>query len=279
MNEILTDLAEAALAKATKANLYDFFRYLSRSAQTQFYEGPTFIRWHTPVPHPWFSGVLSVQPARANEEQVIQENLAYFKAHHVPIFTWWLEPQLQVTAWAGQLLPQGFGYDANTPGMAVDLAALPPSLPQPDELLIKPVDNLEALQTWTRIFIKGYQIPEAAFQPFFELLAGLGLDLPLRHYLGYLHDQPVATASLFLGAGVAGIYNVATLAEARGQGIGAALTLKPLYEARQMGYHAAVLQSSDMGYRVYQRLGFRKLCVMDHFFWKSDLEGAIGPER
>lgn len=270
MNEILTDLSESALAKATKANLYDFFRYLSRSSQTQFYEGPTFIRWHTPVAHPWFNGVLSTLPARVNEEEIIGENLAYFKAHQVPIFTWWLEPQLQVAAWADQLLPHGFGYDANTPGMAVDSAALPPSVPQPDELVIKLVNNLEALQMWTRIFVKGYQIPEAAFLPFFELLAGLGLDLPLRHYLGYLHDQPVATVSLFLGAGVAGIYYVATLAEARGQGIGAALTLKPLHEARQMGYHAAVLQSSDMGYRVYQRLGFRKLCVMDHFFWKSE---------
>jgi ribosomal protein S18 acetylase RimI-like enzyme len=270
MNEILTDLLESTLAKATKANLYAFFRYLSRSAQTQFYENLTFIRWHTAVPHPWFSGVLSTQPISANEEQIIQENLAYFKTHRVPIFTWWLEPQLQVAAWTDQLLPHGFGYDANTPGMAVDLATLLPSVPHPDELLIKPVDNLEALQTWTGIFIKGYEIPEAAFLPFFELLAGLGLDLPIRHYLGYLHNQPVATASLFLGAGVAGIYNVATLAEARGQGIGAALTLKPLHEARQMGYHAAVLQSSEMGYRVYQRLGFRKLCVMDHFFWKSE---------
>jgi predicted N-acetyltransferase YhbS len=75
---------------------------------------------------------------------------------------------------------------------------------------------------------------------------------------------------LFLGAGVAGIYNVATLAEARGQGIGAALTLRPLHEAREMGYRAAVLQSSEMGYQVYQRLGFRKLCMMDHFYCKAE---------
>lgn len=270
MNEILTDLSESTLAKATKANLYTFFRYLSRSSQMQFYEGPSFIRWHTAVPHPWFNGVLSAQPASANEEKIIQENLPYFKAHHVPIFAWWLEPQLPVAAWADQLLSQGFGYDANTPGMAVDLATLLPSVPHPNGLLIRPVDNLEALQTWTSIFIKGYQIPEAFLPPLFELLAGLGLDLPIRHYLGYLHNQPVATASLFLGAGVAGIYYVATLAEARGQGIDAALTLKPLHEAHQMGYHAAVLQSSEMGYRVYQGLGFRKLCVMDHFFWKSE---------
>jgi hypothetical protein len=44
------------------------------------------------------------------------------------------------------------------------------------------------------------------------------------------------------------------------------MSLAPLYEARNLGYRAGILQSSAMGYRVYQRLGFRKLCQMDHFY-------------
>jgi len=84
----------------------------------------------------------------------------------------------------------------------------------------------------------------------------------------------VATSTLFLGAGVAGIYNVATVSEARGQGIGANLTVLPLQQARAMGYRAGVLQSSAMGFGVYRRLGFQQLCAMDHFYWKAGKQGA-----
>ena len=96
-------------------------------------------------------------------------------------------------------------------------------------------------------------------------MINLGYNGPSRNYLGLLHGQPVATSNVFLGAGVPGIQMVATLPEARGKSIGAALTLQPLIDARQIGYKAGILQSSDMGYSVYKRLGFRHVCQMEHF--------------
>ena len=94
----------------------------------------------------------------------------------------------------------------------------------------------------------------------------LGLNLPMRNYLGFLYGNPVSTSSLFYGGGAAGIYCVATLREARGQGLGAALTLQPLLEAREWGYRIGVLQSSKMGFNIYKRLGFRHLCQIENFY-------------
>jgi ribosomal protein S18 acetylase RimI-like enzyme len=124
------------------------------------------------------------------------------------------------------------------------------------------------LTNWVAVFTQGYPIPEAWSQVFYKMLAGMGLDQPVRNYLGYLDGRPVATANMFLGAGVSGIYCVATLPEARGRGIGAEMTLVPLRDARQMGYRIGILQSSEMGYRVYERLGFTTVCMMDHYSWK-----------
>jgi len=163
-----------------------------------------------------------------------------------------------------QLLAQGFQYDDHTPGMAIDLATLPPPVQHP--LTIRRVEDRHTLAQWVCTFIQGYEIPEAVTPIFLALIESLGTNLPFRHYLGFLNDRPVATSTLFLGAGVAGIYNVATVAAVRSQGIGSAMTLIPLYEVRGMGYRAGVLQSSRIGYRVYQRLGFQKFCQMDHFY-------------
>jgi predicted N-acetyltransferase YhbS len=60
---------------------------------------------------------------------------------------------------------------------------------------------------------------------------------------------------------------VATLHEARGRGIGAAITLQPLLDARKLGYRAGILQASDMGFSIYERLGFKHLCQMENFLF------------
>jgi GNAT superfamily N-acetyltransferase len=267
MTDILTDLSAPALIVAIKANPYAFFRYLGRSSSAEFAEGPSWCRWHTQIPHPWFNGVLSTQPADQNAAQLIQDTLAYFRARKVSSLTWWLEPQLELGAWDQSLRSRGFRYDNHTPGMAVELAGLSASGSASSQLEIRPIEDLAGLQTWTSTFMAGYGIPDAWAADLFDLFASLGLVLPIRHYVGYWHGQPVVTSTLFLAAGVAGIYNVATLPNARGQGFGAALTTTPLHEARDLGYRAGVLQSSEQGYHVYQRLGFQHLCQMEHFYW------------
>jgi hypothetical protein len=50
------------------------------------------------------------------------------------------------------------------------------------------------------------------------------------------------------------------------------MTLLPLQQARALGYRVGVLQSSEMGFNVYRRLGFEKLCIMDHFYWANEAQ-------
>jgi len=100
----------------------------------------------------------------------------------------------------------------------------------------------------------------------------IGLDdqQPWRHYLGLLNGTPVATTSLFVSAGVAGIYFVFTVPSARRKGIGALMTLAALRDARAQGYRIGVLGASSLGYPVYQRLGFHEYCTIGIYEWHGD---------
>jgi GNAT superfamily N-acetyltransferase len=132
------------------------------------------------------------------------------------------------------------------------------------------VAKLDELRAWAQVFTMGYGLPSGWEPEIYELQLHLGLGFPVRNYIGYLNGVPVSAACLFLGAGVAGIYNVATLPGARGKGIGAAVTLRPLHNAREMGYRIGVLQSSRLGFSVYQKLGFRHLCQIEYFYRALD---------
>jgi ribosomal protein S18 acetylase RimI-like enzyme len=60
---------------------------------------------------------------------------------------------------------------------------------------------------------------------------------------------------------------VATLPEGRGRGIGSAVTRAALLDARRMEYSIGVLQSSEMGFDVYRRMGFEQFCTVKHYLW------------
>jgi ribosomal protein S18 acetylase RimI-like enzyme len=122
------------------------------------------------------------------------------------------------------------------------------------------VSNTEVLRECIEVMRVGFELPELASEVFFEAFTAMGLteESPCRSYVGRLEGEAVAASSLLLAAGVAGIYNVATLPKARRQGLGAAVTLEGLREARELGYRIAVLQSSAMGFGVYRRLGFEQ---------------------
>ena len=265
MNLVQTDLSEQALVTAIRANMCGFFHYLGLSFPDSHFTNKKFTRWRVPIPHPWFNGVLSAKPPEEQDEAFIKESIEFFRSQQVGVFTWWMEPSLRCSSWESVLARHGFGISNDTPGMAVDLQAFNKPENSIQGLEIRQTEDEESVRKWGYVFTRGYGMPTEWEPSIHDIALKLGWEFPVRNYLGYWNGEPVATCSLFVGAGVAGIYNVSTLPKARGKGIGAALTLRPLLDARDMGYRIGILQSSPMGFNIYQKLGFRHLCQIEYF--------------
>jgi GNAT superfamily N-acetyltransferase len=109
----------------------------------------------------------------------------------------------------------------------------------------------------TSILASGFDAPMELFE---LLMTPAVLSLPgARCYVGDVEQEPVTTAFGFTERDHVGIYNVATVPGHRGRGYGTAITARAVLDGFTSGASVAYLQSSVVGYRVYERLGFRTL--------------------
>jgi ribosomal protein S18 acetylase RimI-like enzyme len=277
LSKTVHSLSSAQLVEAIEAGIFRFWIRLGRSPRLGLYDGPDMIRLISEVPSPFCNNVLRALLAPHDIDSRIEATLAPYKARRLPV-RWWTTPSTRPTNLGSLLEARGLIRMADVAGMAVHLPDLSEQVKRPPDLTVEPVSDMRTLDPWIQVLTIGVGAPASVGALFFDVLAGSGFELPWRHYIGWLKGEAVACSSLLLGeGGVAGIYFVATVPEARGQGIGSALTLVPLLDARAMGYRTGVLGATQMGLGVYQGLGFREYCKFGIYVWQG--ESAQGEQK
>lgn len=263
---ILRDLNAPAIIAALEANLEEGYIRLGQALGAEFHHEPDAIWFVTGMPLQVPNGVVRFRatPERASER--IDALLGEYATRHAPS-CWLLNPSTMPSNLAEQLQARGF-FSEFAPGMAADLHTVDFDVPPPAGLKIRLVADESAMADWLRVLVVGSSFPTEIERVLFDLLERLGFHVnpTVRFFLGTLNDQPVSTSMLFLGGGIAGIYCVTTVPGVRQRGIGTALTLAAMREGLAGGYHVAGLQSSEMGLRAYQRLGFREYCTFGTCF-------------
>jgi len=267
MEKILKDLSESSLVAAIEENLFEIFLLFKQWPQAEIHDSPELLWTITEIPFSLFNSILRPRLSPDIVDDAIDAAIARCKSKNVPMI-WFTGPSTKPADLGSRLLERGFRH-YESPGMAADLDSLPENLQLPQSFVIKRVDSDEDLRKWCQIMCDVFEMPKFVEDAWLDFKLSLGFDssLPIRHYLGSLNDEVVSTSTLFLGAGVAGIYDVSTLDRARRKGIGSAMTAIPLMEARGLGYRVGILNSSEIGFNVYRRVGFQEYCMINQYVW------------
>ena len=271
MSEILQNVSAPAMVHAIEANLFEVFSRFNAWAHVEVHNDAE-MQWSiSDVPFTFFNGIFRAQLVPDEVDAAIETAVSRYRLRGVPML-WWTGPATRPSNLGTYLETHGFKHELEQPGMAIDLQSMNENVATAPGVTIEKVNDLETLKQWRNAFAAGFGFPDSFADACFELMRSMSFDahLPLYHYIGWLNDEPVAASSLFFGAGVAGIYNLATVPDARRSGIGAMITLAPLREARSRGYRVGILHSSEMAANVYRTLGFQEYCKINHYVWGEE---------
>jgi len=268
MKSILQSRSHVSQINAIEENLYGLYLTFRDWKETTVHDETGLLWVSSTIPFPVFNSVMR---SRSNDVKLTEEieNITEGANHNnVPVL-WWNTPSSHSPNLSEQLEDNSFILIGNSPGMSIDLKSINEQESDIENLVVEKVTNKKQLQDWCDAFACGYDLPPMIGDAFYRYNLALWLTqkCSLVNYVAYLNGKPVATSSVFYGAGVAGIYNVSTQKEYRRQGIGSAITLKALIDAKAKGYRSSVLISSELGKEVYQSLGYKEHCKVGQYYY------------
>lgn len=290
LDSILENASDRQLEWAVEANLFALFRAMTTMPNSQIEESNKLSRHLVPPSNPMYKGAWGTNLAPDEIEPAIHETIEWFKSRGAPFFFWWTGPGTEPDDVGKYLTAHGLidmeeqtkemaNYIISTatgaPGMIADLNKMNEAMLEkvPPGFEVNDVQTEKDLQDFKQVLIEGYDIPAPMADGWVQAAHEFGFGkTPWRMVLGRFNGEPVGTNIIFNGAGVVGVYGIAVVPAARGKGIGAAITLKPLLEARNNdGYNYAVLFSTEMGLKVYERIGFRTTNVrINRYLWRNN---------
>lgn len=274
--EKLTDLSPSALAAAVEANINAQLRLMYvHMPGIEVIDAPGLLGMSSRIPDTLLNSVYwtAFPPERAQVRARINEVLDRFRTRGRLPMSWIVSPATRPRDLGYTLEAHGFTcVFRGVPGMAVDLEQVEEAQSVPDGFVIEPVSDVERLAQWLHPLKVSFDLQDVTASAYRDLFAsqGFGPDLPWRLFIGLVDGHPVAASRLFCAAGVAGIYHVATVPEARGQGIGTAMAVAAARAGRERGYRAGILTASGEGHSIYRRLGFQDCCFADIYLGPAE---------
>jgi GNAT superfamily N-acetyltransferase len=240
----------ADLVEAANASFVDSFRKLVRHMPTgEIRERGGIFAFTTRLPIALFNGCVAVEPTTQSEFHTAVD---WIDSKAIPSRTWVDEERAPGIVPAA--LERGFVRDpVPYPGMVLETIPEPPA--PPDGMTIVAVTR----QTWDEhltVRVGAGLSPDLARRLYSLSFAE---DPDVRLFTVRLDGQPMGASAAIRTGHIGGVYAVGTLESARRRGVGTAASWAAVAAIRAWGCDTAVLQASEMGYRVYAAMGFRTI--------------------
>ena len=164
----------------------------------------------------------------------------------------WIEPRVRKRS--RRVFEQhGLRLSTELPGMIAG-RLLPPLKPLP-KLDVRRVSGKDTRAAFCEIGSVCFHVPIPWFHEVFD---SESVWKRFAAYVGYFDGEPVSTTAVVTGGGAIGVYNVATVPEHQRRGFGEAVMRSALADVgRDHAGAPLILQSTPVGLRLYQRMGFR----------------------
>lgn len=182
-------------------------------------------------------------------------------------FAWWVPPTDYKQDVTEIFLQSGLEVETTEHAMICNAAAANILHEKKTDLKIIPVtDNLSLSD-----FLKVLEVYDSCVNELYNRIDRKFLNRDEKFFVGYENDAPVTIGVLFCRKDSAGIFSLITNEHSRGKGYGRDMMIFLMERSKKIGCRTITLSaSSDSGYRIYERLGFRKIGEFECFEYTGD---------
>jgi ribosomal protein S18 acetylase RimI-like enzyme len=250
--------------------------HFGRWPRGRLYENDELVRFETPIRHLPYNGVIRTRLANSSStDRRIADVLDSYRECDVQLF--WLDhPSATPRDLGVRLEGQGLQPVETMHCMSLELDRWIP-IPAPADIAVDEVRDDAALEVYTDLTLRYWEIPDEDGQLVAEVHRYWGpARAPGARFLARLGGEAVGKAYVLPNRprGVASIYGMSVVPEARGRGVARLLTETLLTRARRSGCRRVVLHSTDRAHSLYRKVGFEDRCEIAVFataqFWSDE---------
>ena len=226
----------------------------------ELHDEPGVLWTETSIKHLPYNAVLRTRIASEDVDTVLESTIARYRARGVA-FMWLDHPTASPKDLGRRLRALGLEPVEAATGMSLEIEDWKPV---PTGVRVVEVRSPEHLAAYADLIMRYWEIPPEDQATVRELNRYWSGERARGHrYLAFSDDgMPIGKGYLSLAGppGVAAIFGMSVLPEARGRGVGGAITTTMLSRAKEAGCERVVLHSSQAAVGLYRRAGFVERC-------------------
>lgn len=246
--------------------LFAQWSHFGRWPKGELHDEDGLLWFETPIRHLPYNAVIRTRLDEGSAGATISKVMERFRARDVQ-YCWVVHPSATPADLGTRLAAHGLAPVERMTCMSLELARWAPAPVSPD-VAFEEVLSDDALQTYSELTARYWEIQDDERDLVAEFHRHWGPGrAPGHRYLAVAQGQTLGKAYLSLAGppGVASIYGMFVLPEARGRHVAGGLTTTMLRRAKEQGFHRAVLHATDMAVGVYRRAGFVERCTINVF--------------